>query len=647
MAQPRGNRLERGSELGGYRIEELIGRGGMGMVYRATNVALHRIYAVKVLDPVLASDEQFQVRFRREMRIAASLNHPNVVAIHYAGEHDGLLFLSMDYVHGSDLRKMLREHGALAPDRAVDILTQLASALDAAHRQGLVHRDVKPANVLITIRDGEERAYLTDFGLAKQLDSMSGLTVQGAVVGTVDYMAPEQITGERADARTDVYALGCVFYQMLVGEVPYERDNSIATLFAHVNDDPPRLSGHLAGLHPEFDDVIGRAMAKRSDDRYLSAGDFARDAAAALGGSRYHGAESMVATGEAQPAHKDERPSRRGDPASRGPEPLAEPFTDTPDTKPPSPQRPAGETILSPSTARSSESDRRVVAPPPDRASGPRASEAEQPQPRDRGGSSERTGVSPRRRWQWAAAALVAAAIAAAVIIVAGSGGSPAVSGAGFQSSEGPIPTNRVTGGGTVAVALHGQTATVTLTAHGLLNGSPHVMHIHAFGAGICPPASAAQQLNGHTAISSDVGDRFYGPPIVSLTTSGDTSSASHLAFDRSPSSGNITYKRMITIPAAVAKAIRDGNAVVVIHGIDYDGSGVYDNVLGHTTVNGVDVPQEATAPALCGALHGTRALSASVRHSPQTVFTADLHAYQPRTLAEFLALWLCSATAD
>jgi serine/threonine protein kinase len=634
--------------LGGYRIEELIGRGGMGMVYRATNVALHRIYAIKVLDPALASDEQFQVRFRREMRIAASLNHPNVVAIHYAGEHDGLLFLSMDYVHGSDLRRMLSEHGALAPDRAVDILTQLASALDAAHRQGLVHRDVKPANVLITVRDGEERAYLTDFGLAKQLDSMSGLTATGAVLGTVDYMAPEQITGERADARTDIYALGCVFYQMLAGEVPYGRDNSIATLFAHVNDDPPRLGGHLAGLHPEFDDVIGRAMAKRPEDRYLSAGDFARDAIAALAGSRYTGAESMVATGEAQPARMDDRPSRRGDPASRGPEPLAQPFTGTQDTKPAFPQRPAGETILSPSTARSPESDRRVVERPPDPASGPRASDAELPQPPDRGGSSERAGLSPRGRYRlWAAVALVAAAIAAVVIIVASSGSSPAASGAGFQSSEGPIPTNRVTGGGTVAVALHGQTATVTLTAHGLLNGSPHVMHIHAFGAGICPSASAAQQLNGHAAISADVGDRFYGPPIVSLTTSGDTSAASHLAFDRSPSSGNISYKRTITIPAAVAKAIRDGNAVVVMHGIDYDGSGVYDNVLGHTTVNGVEVPQEATAPALCGTLHGTRTLSAAARHSPKTVFTADLHAYRPRTLAEFLALWLCSPTAD
>ena len=297
----RRDELQRGSVVGGYRIDELIGRGGMGLVYRATNIALNRIYALKVLAPELAEDEQFRQRFKREMRIAASLHHPNIVGIHYAGEHDGLLFFVMDFVTGTDLREILLRHGAIEPARAVDLLQQSASALDAAHRRGLVHRDVKPANILITVKDGEEHAYLTDFGLAKKFDTASGLTVKGSVVGTVDYMAPEQITGGRTDARTDIYALGCVFYQMLAGRVPYERDNSVATLFAHVHAPPPPLEGDITDTHPAFAPVLEQAMAKEPSERYLSAGDFARDAAAALRGMRDTSSPTIVGTGEATP----------------------------------------------------------------------------------------------------------------------------------------------------------------------------------------------------------------------------------------------------------------------------------------------------------------------------------------------------------
>ncbi len=297
----RRDELQRGSVVGGYRIDELIGRGGMGLVYRATNIALNRIYALKVLAPELAEDEQFRQRFKREMRIAASLHHPNIVGIHYAGEHEGLLFFVMDYVTGTDLREILLKHGAIEPARAVDLLEQSASALDAAHRRGLVHRDVKPANILITVKDGEEHAYLTDFGLAKKFDTASGLTVKGSVVGTVDYMAPEQITGARTDARTDIYALGCVFYQMLTGRVPYERDNSVATLFAHVHEPPPPLEGDITDTYPAFAPVLEQAMAKEPSERYFSAGDFARDAAAALRGMRDTSSPTIVGTGEATP----------------------------------------------------------------------------------------------------------------------------------------------------------------------------------------------------------------------------------------------------------------------------------------------------------------------------------------------------------
>ena len=298
----RGDQLGRGSVIGGYRIDELIGRGGMGLVYRATNVALNRIYALKVLAPGLAEDEGFRQRFKREMRIAASLHHPNIVGIHYAGEQDGMLFFVMDYVTGTDLREILIKQGALDPNRAVDLLEQFASALDAAHRRGLVHRDVKPANIMITVKDGEEHAYLTDFGLAKKFDTASGLTTKGSIVGTVDYMAPEQITGGRTDARTDIYALGCVFYQMLTGKVPYERENSVATLFAHVHDPPPPLEGddqrHAPGIRAR---VRRRRWPRSRIERYFSAGDFARDAAAALRGMRDKAPPTIVATGEATP----------------------------------------------------------------------------------------------------------------------------------------------------------------------------------------------------------------------------------------------------------------------------------------------------------------------------------------------------------
>src|SRR5450631_2296768 len=305
----RGDQLQAGSVVGGYRIDELIGRGGMGLVYRSTNVALNRIYALKVLTPALAEDEQFRQRFRREMRIAASLHHPNIVAIHNAGEHDGLLFFVMDYVTGTDLRASLIKQGALDPARAVDLLEQFASALDAAHRGGLVHRDVKPANIMITVKDGQEHAYLTDFGLAKKFDGASALTQKGLMVGTVDYMAPEQITGSRTDARTDIYALGCVFYQMLTGKVPYERENSVATLFAHVHDPPPALEGGTTDSYPDFGAVLDEAMAKEPADRYLSAWDFARAAAAALRGMRYTEAPTVVATGEAKPIDAADPPA--------------------------------------------------------------------------------------------------------------------------------------------------------------------------------------------------------------------------------------------------------------------------------------------------------------------------------------------------
>jgi serine/threonine protein kinase len=601
-----GGRLERGSEVGGYRVDELIGQGGMGMVYRATNVALNRIYALKVLTPEIAEDEQFRQRFKREMRIAASLHHPNVVGIHYAGEQDGLLFLAMDYVHGTDLRQLLLKDGALEPNRAVELLTQLASALDAAHRKGLVHRDVKPANALITVRDGEEHAYLTDFGLAKRHDTVSGMTEKGSMVGTVDYMAPEQVTGDHTDARTDVYALGCVFFQMLTGSVPYERENSVATLFAHVHDPPPALRAPLADLYPEFGAVIEKAMAKQPDDRYLSAGDFARDAAAALKGTRYAGSPTIVATGEAKPTGADQG-------AQAGP-----PLADTP----------AGPETLR--TAPGSES------PPLDSSTKIRGTRGDAGPPTVASGEPAGAGAGRRPfQYRWAALALLIGAAVVAVVIALTSGGSSGATGLKFEAAARPVPLNRVNGSGTATISLQGNRATVIVDANGLLNGSPHLMHIHAFGQGICPTAAAARRYNGHLAISTTDGLRFYGPPVVSLTESGDATAGSHLAFNRSPATGTIRYQRTITIPAQVTQAIRNGNAVIVIHGIDYNGNGVYDNVLNKSELDN-SVPQEATAPALCGPLFSTQV---AARPRSGTVYTAMLHVYHPPPNQQYLLL--------
>ena len=601
----RGDELERGRVIGGYRVDELISRGGMGLVYRVTHVALNRIYALKVLDPALGEDEQFRERFRREMRTAASLNDPNIVGIHYAGEDEGLLFFIMDYVTGTDLRQVLRKDGAIDPVRAVDLLEQSASALDAAHRRGLVHRDVKPANILITVRDGQEHAYLTDFGLAKKFDTATGLTAKGLLVGTVDYMAPEQITGSHTDARTDVYALGCVFYQMLSGKVPYERDNSVATLFAHVNDPPPQLAGEISDTHPAFSAVLEKAMAKESSDRYFSAGDFARAATAALQGMGYTAPPTIVGTGEAAPFSPAE--SAPSTVASGGAGAPSAPVGSSPPAEP-APEPPAhadsGAGQVAPATREASAPARQSIST----AAAGEAQAAETIPPGaagDGGDVGGRGGALRRYRWP-ALAALVLIVAAVVVVIAVGSGGSSKPQGQPFGAAAQPVPTNHVTGSGTANVRLNGDVAAVTIDTNGLLNGSPHAMHIHAGGKGVCPTASAARLHNGHLAISTTDGIKFYGPPQVSLTSSGDTSPKSIVDFARYPTVGAIRYTRDITVPPGIAAAIRAGNAVIVVHGIDYNNNGIYDDVLDRSELNH-NLPGEATAPALCGPLVPTQ----------------------------------------
>jgi CheY-like chemotaxis protein/predicted Ser/Thr protein kinase len=267
-----------GTMLAGYRIEERIGRGGMGVVYRAEHLNLRRRAAIKIIAPDLAESAGFRERFTREARIAAALQHPNIVAVYDAGEVDGLLYLAMQYIEGEDLAAMLRRERRLRPYRAIDVCRQVASALDAAHAMGLIHRDVKPANVLIAGRT----AFLTDFGLTKQLDGGAQLTRPGDVVGSIHYVAPEQIEGAQVTARTDVYSLACLLFHCLTGQVPFTRDGDVAVIYAHLSEEPPRLSALQPDLPPGLDAVMAKALDKSPDRRFPGCGDMISAARAVL-----------------------------------------------------------------------------------------------------------------------------------------------------------------------------------------------------------------------------------------------------------------------------------------------------------------------------------------------------------------------------
>jgi serine/threonine-protein kinase len=298
--------LETGSEFAGCRIEGVLGRGGMGVIYRGTELRLGRSVALKLIATEQASDPEVRERFEREARMTASIEHPNVVPVYGAGEEDGHLYLIMRYVPGTDLHHVLRAEGRLAPARAASIVAQVADALDAAHAAGLVHRDVKPANVLI----GGEHAYLSDFGITRVQASDTRITDSGNWVGTVDFMAPEHLRGEPTDARADVYALGCVLYTALTGTPPFRRATVPATITAHLHEPSPRPSMEAPGVPEAFDSVIARALAKEPADRYPSAGDLGRAARAAAAGERASTARGSVATGAATP--EEAEPTRIG-----------------------------------------------------------------------------------------------------------------------------------------------------------------------------------------------------------------------------------------------------------------------------------------------------------------------------------------------
>jgi len=275
---PGAPRLAEGVETVGYRIERLLGRGGMGEVWEATQLSLDRRVALKVIITDIEMEVGFDERFRTEAQMAARVDHNAVLPVYDHGRlDDGRLFLTMKLVNGQDLGALLAERGPLSVPQAVGILLPIAEALDAAHDAGLIHRDVKPSNVLLEPQGGSWRPYLADFGLAKPHTGHAKRTRTGEVVGTVNYMAPEQARGDRTlDGRVDVYAFGCLLYRAVTGQVPYPRDFDAATMYAHVHDPPPVPSAAMSGIPPELDKVVKRAMEKDVDRRAPSAGALMR-----------------------------------------------------------------------------------------------------------------------------------------------------------------------------------------------------------------------------------------------------------------------------------------------------------------------------------------------------------------------------------
>jgi serine/threonine protein kinase/WD40 repeat protein len=297
MADVPNQGLPPGSRVAGYLIERRLGAGGMAVVYLATDERLNRKVALKVLAPELAQDVAFRLRFIRESRVAASVDDPHIIPVFEAGESDNALFIAMRYVPGGDVHSHVRESGPLPRGRAALILSQVASALDSAHRRDLVHRDVKPANMLMDVSTGGDRPdhiYLSDFGISKAVMSGSALTGTGVLVGTLDYMAPEQIEGEPVDGRADQYSLACAAYELLSGAPPFTRDQPMAMIWAHVRDEVPALTSRRPDLPSQVDAVLGRALAKSPADRYATCRDFTAALREALRLPQYESGPSAI-----------------------------------------------------------------------------------------------------------------------------------------------------------------------------------------------------------------------------------------------------------------------------------------------------------------------------------------------------------------
>jgi DNA-binding beta-propeller fold protein YncE/tRNA A-37 threonylcarbamoyl transferase component Bud32 len=311
-----------GSRIAGYVLQEQVGRGGMAVVFRALDVRLDRQVALKILDPSLAADETFRQRFIRESRTAAAVEDPHIIPVYEAGEAGGVLFIAMRYVRGGDVRSLLARDGPLPPGRVAEIITQVSSALDAAHERGLVHRDVKPANMLLDVSsrgDRPDHVYLSDFGLTKGAVAATGLTATGQFLGTLDYIAPEQIEGKIIDGRADEYALACAAFELLAGEPPFRRNEAMAVMYAQLSQPPPAVTSLRPGLPGAVDAVLQRALAKVPADRYPDCRDFAGALRAALGLRRDDSGEGMITPAGGPPTQLVWPEAGRGTVAGSGP----------------------------------------------------------------------------------------------------------------------------------------------------------------------------------------------------------------------------------------------------------------------------------------------------------------------------------------
>jgi serine/threonine protein kinase len=272
--------LSPGAKFAGYEIENVVGLGGIGILYRARQLRLDRPVALKLVESDLARDPVVRERLRREARMVASLDHPNVVPLYEAGEENGTVYIVTRWVEGTELGTVIHDGGPMDPARAARTAAQLAAALELAHEKGLVHRDVKPSNVILT---SEDHVYLTDFGLAKRAETAAGLTAADQMLGTVDYVAPEQIEGSEPDARSDMYSLGCVLFEMLVGEPPFaDQKGGMAKMWAQVNAEPPSVGERRSDVPPALEEVVRRAIAKAPDPRPTAA-EFRTRVLAAVG----------------------------------------------------------------------------------------------------------------------------------------------------------------------------------------------------------------------------------------------------------------------------------------------------------------------------------------------------------------------------
>jgi hypothetical protein len=684
--QPRLPNLEPGSTFAGYRIDSLLDRGGMGVLYKATDLHLDRTIALKIIAPEHTQNETAVARFKDEAKLAASLEHPNIVPIHRGGEEGGVLYLAMRYIPGTNLRRVI-DRGPMALPRVARMIGEIGAALDAAHDKGLVHRDVKPANILVCGEGDEEHVYLADFGLTKRVGSAGDLTRAGAWVGTPDYVAPEQIQGHKVDRRADVYSLGCVLYEMLTGRVAYPKDSDMAKLWAHVTDPPPLPRGFRPELVKDFDDVVARATAKDPTERYATAGAVAEavdEAIAAQERQRMLDARQPTNTGD-----DDALSTTRADLTGAGAAPVvpivaaagAGAAATAADASAMSAETPAPAAVAgAPATAEDRPAASGAApataggssAPSGDPASpaGPAVPVAAVA-PRDGGGSGrgshpggtgngDGNGNRGRRLTIAALACIVLAAIAVPVGLTAfgssdsNSGGAATndankprkpLPGLGLTGDLAPVPTNHVDGVGDATVRLDGTRATVTVHTNGLLDPAAHAMHIHAGTKGICPPGTAARAHGGHLSISTLDGVPWYGGPVVALTTSGDTTptpSKSLLAFKRYPHTGNINYTRTIRVSKVVAAEIRTNNAVVVVHGIDWNRNGIYDNgALDRSDLNR-SLPGEITAPALCGSLVREKPAAVGANNTTGQLQSGEVFAAAFHPVPGNAPAWLC-----